>query len=86
MSLQIVVVLSILVAAVILLVTEKFRPDLVALLVASALLLGEVLIITDALAGFSNPAVITRERWGNCLSARHDSAVGFSSSAVASDL
>ncbi|MBP1610203.1 MAG: TrkA-C domain protein [Acidobacteria bacterium] len=53
------VVLSILVAAVIFFITEKFRPDLVALLVVSALLLGKVLSITDALAGFSNPAVIT---------------------------
>jgi di/tricarboxylate transporter len=59
MSLQIVVVLSILIAAVILFVTEKLRPDLVALLVVSALLLSRVLSITDALAGFSNPAVIT---------------------------
>ncbi len=58
MSLQILIVLSILIAAVILFVMDKLRPDIVALLVVSALLLGRVLNITDALAGFSNPAVI----------------------------
>ncbi len=59
MNLQILVVLSILLAAVILFITEALRPDIVALLVVSALLLSKVLNITDALAGFSNPAVIT---------------------------
>lgn len=58
MNPQIPVVLSILVAAVILFVTEKLRPDIVALLVVSALLFTKVLNITDALTGFSNPAVI----------------------------
>ena len=59
MNLQILVVLSIAVAAVILFITEKVRPDIVALLVVSALLLSKILNITDALSGFSNPAVIT---------------------------
>jgi di/tricarboxylate transporter len=59
MSLQIVVVLSILTAAVILFVTEKFTPDIVALLAVSALLLSRVLNTTEALAGFANPAVLT---------------------------
>jgi di/tricarboxylate transporter len=59
MSLQIVVVLSILTAAVILFVTEKFTPDIVALLAVSALLLSRVLNIAEALAGFANPAVLT---------------------------
>jgi len=59
MSLQILVVLLILIAAVILFISEKFRPDVVALFVVSALLITKVLNITDALAGFSNPAVIT---------------------------
>ena len=59
MSLQILIVLSILAAAVILFATEKVSPDIVSLLVVSALLFSKVLNITDALAGFSNPAVLT---------------------------
>jgi di/tricarboxylate transporter len=58
MNLQILIVLSILVAAVVLFITEAFRPDIVALLVVAALLLSGILNITDALSGFSNPAVI----------------------------
>jgi di/tricarboxylate transporter len=58
-SLQIIIVLSILVAAVILFIWDKLGPDIVALLVVSALLLSKVLDVPEALAGFANPAVIT---------------------------
>jgi di/tricarboxylate transporter len=59
MSSEIVIVLGILVAAIILFITDKFSPDIVALLTVLALLLSRTLSITDALAGFANPAVIT---------------------------
>jgi di/tricarboxylate transporter len=58
MSLSILLVLSILFAAVVLFISGKFRPDLIALLVVVALLLCRILSIADALSGFSNPAVI----------------------------
>jgi di/tricarboxylate transporter len=59
MNLQILVVLSIIAVTVVLFVTEKHSPDIVALLAVAALLLTRVLNVSDALAGFSNPAVIT---------------------------
>ncbi|MGA2260826.1 MAG: SLC13 family permease [Acidobacteriota bacterium] len=59
MSLEIGVVLGILAIAVILFVTNRFSPDVVALLTVMALLLSRTLDTADALAGFSNPAVIT---------------------------
>jgi di/tricarboxylate transporter len=59
MNLQILVVLSIIAVTVVLFVTEKHSPDIVALLAVAALLLARVLNVSDALAGFSNPAVIT---------------------------
>jgi di/tricarboxylate transporter len=59
MNLQILIVISIIAAAVILFVTEKYSPDIVALLAVVALLVTRVLNVTEALAGFSNPAVIT---------------------------
>jgi di/tricarboxylate transporter len=58
-SLQIIIALSILAAAVILFISNKFSPDIVALLAVSALLLSRVLDVPEALAGFANPAVIT---------------------------
>jgi di/tricarboxylate transporter len=59
MSPQIALTLGILAAAVLLLVTERFRADLIGLLVLLALALGGLVSPTDALSGFSNPAVIT---------------------------
>ena len=59
MSLDIVIVLGILAVAVLLFVTDKFSPDVVAMLTLLALLLSRTLDISDALAGFANPAVIT---------------------------
>ncbi len=59
MNAQILIVIAILVAAVVLFITGKYSPDIVALLVVVALLLSKVLNIADALAGFANPAVIT---------------------------
>lgn len=59
MSASILVVLAILVAAVALFVTERLRVDLVALLVMLALALTGILSGEQAIAGFSNEAVIT---------------------------
>lgn len=59
MSPQAVFVLVVLVAASILFVTEWLRADLVALLVLIALGVSGVLTAREALAGFSNSAVIT---------------------------
>ncbi len=55
---DIVVVLSILVAAVTLFVTEKLRSDMVAILVLLALALSGLLTAEEALSGFSHPAAI----------------------------
>lgn len=51
--------LVILVAAIILFVTEKLRVDVVALGVVISLMLTGVLSTNEALAGFSNSAVLT---------------------------
>ena len=59
MSLEIGVVLGILAGAVILFVTGKYGPDVVAMLTVMALILSGTLDAADALAGFGNPAVIT---------------------------
>jgi di/tricarboxylate transporter len=59
MTLEIALVLAILVASLVLFVTEWVRMDLVALLVLSALAISGILTPTEALSGFSNPAVIT---------------------------
>lgn len=59
MSLQAIFVLAVLVAAAVLLVTEWLRADLVALLVLVALGVSGVLTAREALAGFSNSAVIS---------------------------
>ncbi len=59
MSLQAIFVLGVLVAAAVLLVTEWLRADLVALLVLVALGVSGVLTAREALAGFSNSAVIS---------------------------
>jgi solute carrier family 13 (sodium-dependent dicarboxylate transporter), member 2/3/5 len=59
MNTDILVVLSILAGAIILFISEKISPDIVALLTVLALLLSRSLSLTEALAGFANPAVIT---------------------------
>jgi di/tricarboxylate transporter len=52
-------VLSILIVAIILFITERLRVDVVALGVVVALMLSGVLDVGEALAGFSNSAVLT---------------------------
>lgn len=59
MTLEIVIVLSILLVALVLFVTEKVRMDVTALLVLASLALTGVLEPAEAVSGFSNPAVIT---------------------------
>lgn len=59
MTWQIGLVLGILVTAVVLFVTEKLRVDVVALLVLVSLAVTGLVEPREALAGFSNPAVIT---------------------------
>jgi di/tricarboxylate transporter len=59
MTPQIALVLIILVAAVVLFVTERLRVDIVALLVLGSLALTGLVTPAEALSGFSNPAVVT---------------------------
>jgi di/tricarboxylate transporter len=59
MNYEIGLVLAILVIAVVLFVSEKLRVDVVALLVLVTLALTKLVTPQEALAGFSNPAVIT---------------------------
>ena len=59
MTLEMGIVLAILVAAVILFVTEKLRIDLVAMLIMSTLLATGILSVSEGIAGFSNTATIT---------------------------
>ncbi|MDH3732808.1 MAG: SLC13 family permease [Gemmatimonadota bacterium] len=59
MTVDIAVVLGILVAAMILFVTERVRVDVVALMVMISLALTGILTPEQAVSGFSNPAVIT---------------------------
>ncbi len=59
MTYQIALVLLILIAAVVLFVTERLRVDLVALLVLGSLAVTGLVTPTEALSGFSNPAVVT---------------------------
>ncbi|MBZ5496596.1 MAG: SLC13 family permease [Acidobacteriia bacterium] len=59
MSLEIGIVLVILAVSILLFVSDKYSPDLVALFAVLALLLSRTLDTADALAGFGNPAVIT---------------------------
>jgi di/tricarboxylate transporter len=59
MSPQIVLVLIILAAVIVLLVTEWVALEVVALLVLGVLAVSGIVTPTEALAGFSNPAVIT---------------------------
>jgi len=55
---QIVVVFALLGLATILLVTERLRPDIVAMLVLAALVVTRILDPSRALSGFSNPATV----------------------------
>jgi di/tricarboxylate transporter len=59
MTLEIALTLTTLAIAVVLFVIEKLRVDTVALLVMAVLALTGLVTPTEALAGFSNPAVIT---------------------------
>ncbi len=59
MTFDIAAVLLILLVSLILFITEKIRMDVVALLVMSTLGVTKLVSMEDALAGFSNPAVIT---------------------------
>lgn len=59
MTLEIGLVLGILVVAIILFVTERFRVDVVALLVLSSLIVTGLVSPAQAVAGFANPAVVT---------------------------
>ncbi len=56
---QAILVLVLLVVAVVLLATERLRPDLVALLTLAVLMLARVLNASEALSGLSNPATVT---------------------------
>lgn len=58
MTFDIALVLSIVALAVLLFVTERIRVDLVALLVLGSLALTGLVTPTEALSGFSNPAVV----------------------------
>ena len=59
MTLEITAVLTILVVSLVLFVTEKLRMDVVALLVLGVLGVSGLVSLEEALAGFSNPAVVT---------------------------
>ena len=59
MSFEILIVLSLIILAFSLFVTEKFPLDVTALLILSILLLGKFLTPEEAISGFANPAVIT---------------------------
>lgn len=59
MTLQIIITFLILIGAIVLFVTEKLRVDLVALLVLVSLVFTGLVTPTEALSGFSNPAVVT---------------------------
>ncbi|MFK5953963.1 MAG: SLC13 family permease [Desulfobacterium sp.] len=59
MSVEIIIVLAILISVIILLVTEWMPLEVVALLVLGVLAISGIVSPLDALAGFSNPAVVT---------------------------
>ncbi|MGD8406863.1 MAG: SLC13 family permease, partial [Anaerolineales bacterium] len=59
MTLEIILVLSILAIAILLFITEWVSMDVVALLVLGALTLTGLVTPAEALSGFSNPAVVT---------------------------
>jgi di/tricarboxylate transporter len=59
MTVEIVIVLTVLVGAVILFATERLPVDVVALIVMSVLLLSGIITPREGIAGFSNPATVT---------------------------
>ena len=59
MTPQIILVFIILISAIVLFVTERLRVDVVALLVLGSLAVTGLVTPTQALSGFSNPAVVT---------------------------
>lgn len=59
MDSDVLITLAILVVAIVLFVTEKLRVDVVALGVVVALMVSGILTTSEALAGFSNPVVLT---------------------------
>jgi di/tricarboxylate transporter len=59
MTLEIAEVLLIVLIAVVLFVSDKLRVDLIALMVLGALVITQLITPTEALSGFSNPAVVT---------------------------
>jgi di/tricarboxylate transporter len=59
MTPEIATVLIILLAAVVMFVTERIRVDVVALMVLISLVLTGLITATEALSGFANPAVVT---------------------------
>jgi di/tricarboxylate transporter len=59
MTLEMGIVLAVLIAAVVLFITEWIRVDVVALAVVVVLMVSGVLSAEEALSGFSNPAVLT---------------------------
>jgi di/tricarboxylate transporter len=59
MTTDIAIVLAILVVAIVLFITERIRPDVVALLVLVSLALTGLVTPTEALSGFANLAVVT---------------------------
>jgi di/tricarboxylate transporter len=59
MSIEIMIVLAILISVIVLLVTEWMPLEVVALLVLGILAISGIVSPLDALAGFSNPAVVT---------------------------
>jgi len=59
MSIEIIIVLAILISVIVLLVTEWMPLEVVALLVLGVLAISGIVKPLDALAGFSNPAVVT---------------------------
>jgi len=59
MDSDILIVLGILAAVIILFISDRLSPDIVALLAVISLILSRTLSLSEALAGFANPAVIT---------------------------
>ena len=59
MTFEIIIVLTILVLAIVLFITEWVRMDVVALLVLGSLAVAGLVTPSEALSGFSNPAVVT---------------------------
>jgi len=58
-TLEILIVLAVLVAAIVLFATEKLPVDLVALLVMAVLLVSKIVTVEEGIRGFANPATVT---------------------------